>query len=166
LEGEWRYSQQKLDQIMAAGEELLISKLPFRPNHIRSDVAPKRMKNLLSVAHFNLPTYEDATEETLKLFPDAPFDYPKPEKLILTLIEASTKPGDLVLDAFLGSGTTAAAAQKSGRKWIGIEAGIHCLTHAADRLKMVCQGVDGGGVTQETGWDGGGGFMAYSLRDH
>jgi adenine-specific DNA-methyltransferase len=146
LEGEWRYSQQKLNAVMAAGETLRISKVPFRPNHIKAGGEPKKMKNLLSISQYGLPTYEDAAAESRAIFGADAFDYPKPEGLIQTLIEACSTQGDWVLDAFLGSGTTAAVAQKTGRRWIGIEQGSHCISHCQPRLKSVCseQGTEGG----------------------
>lgn len=164
LEGEWRYSQRKLNSIIDAGEDIIISKSPFRPNHIKQGGEPKKLKNLLSVAHYEMSTYEDATAESRELFgsQDA-FDYPKPEKLIYTLLNAVTNPGDLVLDSFLGSGTTAAVAHKMGRRWIGIELGEHCHTHCIPRLKKVIDGEDAGGITKVVGWQGGGGFRYYKL---
>lgn len=165
LEGEFRYSQRKLNEIIASGDPLRIARLPFRPNHIRNGGAPKKMKNLLSSAHYGLPTYEDAAIESKMLFGEAAFDYPKPEGLLLTLIEASTKPGDLVLDAFAGSGTTPAVAHKARRRWIGIEQGAHILTHCHDRLKRVCQGEEAGGVSSQTEWNGGGGFGFWEIGD-
>ena len=74
------------------------------------------------------------------LFGDKPFDTPKPEKLIKIVLMIATNPGDLVLDSFLGSGTTAAVAQKMGRKYIGVELGNHAYTHCYPRLKMVTDG--------------------------
>jgi adenine-specific DNA-methyltransferase len=163
LEGEWRYSQAKVDEILRSGEEIIISKAPFRPNHVKAGGEPKKMKNLLSVAHFGMSTYEDATAESAALFGSDAFDYPKPEKLIETLLAAVTNPGDLVLDSFLGSGTTAAVAHKMGRRWIGIELGEHAKTHCAPRLRKVIDGADPGGVTEAVGWKGGGGFRFYRL---
>lgn len=87
----------------------------------------------------------------------------KPEKLIRRIIEMSTNPGDLVLDSFLGSGTTAAVAHKMGRRWIGIEMGDHVYTHCIPRLQKVIKGEDAGGVTKSTGWLCGGGFKFYEL---
>ena len=87
----------------------------------------------------------------------------KPEKLIWRLISAITNPRDLVLDSFLGSGTTAAVAQKMGRKYIGIEMGEHAITHCAPRLKQVIDGTDQGGISKTTNWKGGGGFTFYDL---
>lgn len=164
LEGEWRYSQRKLNEIIDAKEPLIISKIPFRPNHIKSGGESKKIKNLLTVAHFNMSTYEDSNKETIDLFgTEKAFDYPKPEKLINTLLSAVTVPGDLVLDSFLGSGTTAAVAHKMGRRWIGIELGDHCDTHCVPRLKKVIDGEDQGGITKSANWQGGGGFRYYNL---
>lgn len=91
------------------------------------------------------------------------FDTPKPEPLIQRILELATNPGDLVLDSFLGSGTTAAVAHKMGRRWIGIELGEHCHTHCLPRLKKVVDGTDAGGITEAVGWKGGGGFRYYNL---
>lgn len=93
-------------------------------------------------------------------------DFPKgkkPEKLVQRCIEISTQPGDLILDSFLGSGTTAAVAHKMGRRWIGIELGDHCYTHCLPRLKKVCDGTDQGGISKTVNWKGGGGFKFYEL---
>lgn len=87
----------------------------------------------------------------------------KPERLIQRCIELSTNPGDLVLDSFAGSGTTGAVAHKMGRRWIMVELGEHCHTHIVPRLQKVIEGQDPGGVTQATGWAGGGGFRYYEL---
>lgn len=91
------------------------------------------------------------------------FDTPKPEKLLKLILEIATNPGDLVLDSFAGSGTTGAVAHKMGRRWIMVELGEHCHTHIVPRLQKVIDGQDPGGVTQATGWQGGGGFRYYEL---
>ena len=87
----------------------------------------------------------------------------KPEGLIKRIIELSTQKGDLVLDSFLGSGTTAAVAHKMGRKWIGIELGDHCYTHCEPRLQKVVDGTDQGGISKAVNWQGGGGYKFYEL---
>lgn len=87
----------------------------------------------------------------------------KPEKLINQILEMCTIEGDLVLDSFLGSGTTAAVAQKMGRKYIGIELGEHAYTHCVPRLKMVTDGTDQGGISKAQNWKGGSGFKFYEL---
>lgn len=92
-----------------------------------------------------------------------PFSTPKPENLVHRALIISTNPGDLVLDSFAGSGTTGAVAHKMGRRWIMVELGEHCHTHIIPRLEKVINGEDKGGVTEDTGWQGGGGFRYYSL---
>lgn len=87
----------------------------------------------------------------------------KPEMLIQRIIELSTNENDLVLDSFLGSGTTAAVAQKMGRRYIGIELGNHAYTHCVPRLKMVTDGTDQGGISKAQNWEGGSGFKFYEL---
>ena len=77
-------------------------------------------------------------------------------------IHVSTNPGDVVLDSFLGSGTTAAVAHKMGRRWIGVEMGDHAHTHCVPRLKKVIEG-EQGGISQAVEWKGGGGFAFYRL---
>ena len=166
LEGEWRYSQGKINNILAAGESIVISRIPFRPNHIKTGGKPKKMKNLLSIAHYEMATNEDATKESEALFgTNNSFENPKPEKLISTLISAVSEPGDLVLDSFLGSGTTAAVAHKLGMRWIGIELGDHCYTHCIPRLQKVVDGTDQGGISEVVDWQGGGGFRFYELGE-
>jgi len=86
----------------------------------------------------------------------------KPERLIARIIAMSTDPGDWVLDAFLGSGTTAAVAHKAGRRWIGIERGDQLETLCIPRLRRVVDGEDATGVTQAFGWKGGGGFRVWT----
>lgn len=111
----------------------------------------------------NVGDNQIAKREILNLFSDNdPFGTPKPEKLIQTIIEIATNPGDIVLDFFLGSGTTAAVAQKVGRRYIGVEMGEHAVTHCAPRLKKVTEG-EQGGISQAVGWSGGGGFRFYRL---
>jgi adenine-specific DNA-methyltransferase len=98
-----------------------------------------------------------------KLLPDIePFATPKPEELASLALHIATNPGDLILDSFLGSGTTAAVAHKMGRRWIGIEMGEHAVTHCLPRLQKVVQG-EQGGISQAVNWQGGGGFRFVQL---
>lgn len=106
---------------------------------------------------------QDAKKEIKALEFETVFDTPKPEKLIERVLTLGSNPGDLVLDSFLGSGTTCAVAQKMGRRYIGIELGDHAYTHCAVRLKKVTNGEDPGGVTESQQWKGGGGFKFYEL---
>lgn len=105
-----------------------------------------------------------AKKHLLQIFPQAEvFDTPKPESLVRRILEIASDPGDLVLDAYLGSGTTAAAAHKTGRCYIGIELGEHAVTHCAERLRRVVDG-ERGGISEDVSWFGGGGFEFYRLR--
>ena len=90
------------------------------------------------------------------------FITPKPELLISRILQTATNPNDLVLDSFLGSGTTAAVAHKMGRRWIGIEMGEHAATHCLPRLQKVIDG-EQGGISQAVNWQGGGGFRFMRL---
>ncbi len=106
---------------------------------------------------------QEAKREVLQIDSEKVFDTPKPERLVHRALHIATVPGDLVLDSFLGSGTTAAVAHKMGRRWIGIELGEHCHTHCIPRLKKVIDGDDPGGITKAVDWKGGGGFRYYKL---
>jgi adenine-specific DNA-methyltransferase len=86
----------------------------------------------------------------------------KPERLLERILELSTDPGDWVLDPFLGSGTTAAVAEKMGRRWVGIEEGEVLFSLAVPRLDRVVRGDDPTGITKTRGYRGGGGFSVYA----
>lgn len=105
---------------------------------------------------------QDAKKE-IKLFnSEDVFDTPKPEKLIQKILTLATNQKDIVLDSFLGSGTTAAVAHKMGRRYIGIEMGEHAKTHVIPRLEKVIEG-EQGGISKIVDWQGGGGFSFYTL---
>src|SRR5579859_232086 len=107
---------------------------------------------------------DEAMKEMVALFgKDSVFATPKPERLLSRIIHIATNPGDLVLDSFAGSGTTGAAAQKMGRRWIMVELGEHAHTHVIPRLKQVIDGSDRGGISMRVDWKGGGGFRYFRL---
>ncbi len=109
--------------------------------------------------------HTDEAKKEVKLFNmETVFATPKPERLIQRVINVATNPNDLVLDSFLGSGTTAAVAQKMGRRYIGIEMGNHAITHCVPRLKAVVDG-EQGGISKAVNWQGGGGFRFFKLGD-
>jgi len=95
---------------------------------------------------------------------DDAFGTPKPERLIQRIIHIASNPGDLILDSFLGSGTTAAVAQKMNRSYIGIEMGEHAVTHCQPRMQKVVDG-EQGGISKSVEWQGGGGFKFYRLGE-
>lgn len=115
--------------------------------------------------HQDVGHTDEAKKEVLKVFDgQSPFATPKPERLIKRVLEIATDEGDLVLDSFLGSGTTTAVAHKMGRRWIGIEMGDHAKTHCAVRMKKVVDG-EQGGISKSVKWQGGGGFRYYELGE-
>lgn len=91
-----------------------------------------------------------------------PFATPKPEELLHRILHINTNANDLVLDSFLGSGTTATVAHKMHRRWIGIEMGDHAVTHCLPRLQKVVDG-EQGGISKAVNWRGGGGFRFMHL---
>lgn len=128
-----------------------------------SDVAVKKGKKLVKLE--KLGTYWDGfplnnlTKEGGVQFPNGK----KPELLLKRVLDLATQENDLILDSFLGSGTTAAVAHKMNRKYIGIELGNHAFTHIVPRLRKVVDGNDTGGITKTVNWQSGGGFKFYTL---
>lgn len=138
---------------------------------VKGDGVPRRKKFLrdskLSLTPETLwlgddvGTNKQAKKHIKELFSDRTlFDTPKPESLISRILEIATNEGDLVLDPYLGSGTTTATAHKMNRDYIGIEVGDHAITHAVDRMKMVVDG-ECGGISKTNSWKGGGSFSYY-----
>ena len=134
-----------------------------------------RIKKFLSTAKIGLTpqtlwagdeygTTESAKKHLLSLFHEQEnvFDTPKPEELIKQIIEIATNKGELVLDCYLGSGTTLAAAHKLGRNYIGIEIGEQMTELVVNRLKSVIEG-EQGGISPVVGWHGGGDFAFFSF---
>ena len=165
-EKQWQWSKER-SELALRDNELVITKKKGKytvsyKQYLRDKDGQERRRKPTSIID---GTYtQHGTYESIALFgQDNKFSFPKPESLIHQLIECCTDPGDLVLDSFAGSGTTAAVAHKMGRRWIGIELGEHCHTHCIPRLKKVIDGEDAGGITKAVNWKGGGGFRYYRL---
>ncbi|SNB45449.1 site-specific DNA-methyltransferase [Geobacter sp. DSM 9736] len=109
-------------------------------------------------------TDESKKECNLLFGADVSFGTPKPERLLQRILHIAPNPGDLVLDSFLGSGTTAAVAHKMGRRWIGVEMGEHAVSHCMPRLEKVIAG-EQGGISKAIDWQGGGGFGFHTLGE-
>jgi adenine-specific DNA-methyltransferase len=107
LRGEWRYSQAKLNEMVQAGAEIIISKIPFRPNYVNRSGDLKKTANFLSHRTNGVPTNEDATEEIRQLFGTDVMSHPKPSGLLKYLVRSVTTGDEIVMDFFAGSGTTA-----------------------------------------------------------
>ena len=105
---------------------------------------------------------EKGNDEIDGLFGRDEFDYAKPEELVKSIIDATTQEGDIVMDFFSGSGTTAAVAHKMRRQYIAIEQMDYINTLDVPRLQKVISG-EQGGVSDSVGWQGGGSFVYCEL---
>lgn len=164
LEGEWRYSQNTIDRIIENKEIIHISKIPFRPNHIKLGGESKKIHNYLSYKTYNINTNEDASAELALIFGTKVFNFSKPSNLIEFLVEISTDSNSIILDSFAGSGTTAHAVLNlntedgGNRKFILIEMEEYAESITAERVKRVING-----YAKKTGT--GGSFSYYSLGE-
>jgi adenine-specific DNA-methyltransferase len=116
--------------------------------------------------HEEVGNTQSALREIQALFPDVPknFDTPKPEALLSRVIEIGSDPGDIVLDFFGGSGTTAAVAHKSGRRWVTTEIKPYNVeTFTQPRLSKVVAGEDSGGISAAVAWNGGVGYRSVTV---
>jgi adenine-specific DNA-methyltransferase len=162
----WRFSEERFKELDAdgriwwgvAGDKSPTYKLflrEVRDGRVASSVWPPEEVGYV----------RNGKQEIKALFPEVdPFATPKPEALMQRVITVASKPGDVVLDPFAGSGTTLAVAQKMGRRWVGVEREAATIdTFALPRLRKVVSGDDPGGVTELTGWAGGGGFRVLDV---
>lgn len=159
----WRISEEKLRELDADGRIWWGPKRDARPSIKKflsevGDLVPRTLWRREEVG-----SNRTSKNELRALFPgDVAFDTPKPEALVERAVRIATEAGDIVLDSFLGSGTTAAVAHKLGRRWIGIESGEHARTLCQKRLVKVVDG-ERGGISESVKWTGGGGFRFYKL---
>ena len=160
----WRFTKERMEEEIAAGRIWLGKEgtgVPRKKTYLKDStgVVPWTLWMNKEVGH-----NQEAKKENNALFGSSnAFDTPKPERLIQRIIHIASNPGDLVLDSFLGSGTTAAVAQKMGRRWIGVEMGNHAYTHCKVRMDKVIAGEDPGGITKAQNWQGGGGYRFYEV---
>lgn len=131
----------------------------------RSDVGDSVVPQTLWLAD-EVDTTRRAKTHIKEMFPgETPFDTPKPEKLMERIIHIASNPGDIVLDCFAGSGTTAATAHKMGRRWITAEIlPQNVAAFTFPRLKLAVTGEDLGGISKSLGWAGGGGFRVTAIQ--
>ena len=160
----WLYSKERFEELLADnriwfgpdGNNIWAPKMFL--SEVRDGVVAQTLWTYKEVGH-----NQDAKKEIKALEFETIFATPKPERLIERVLTLGSNEGDIVLDSFLGSGTTAAVAQKMGRRYIGVEMGNHAYTHCAVRLKKVIDGTDQGGISKTQNWKGGGGFRFYEL---
>ncbi|MFZ3371661.1 MAG: site-specific DNA-methyltransferase [Desulfitobacteriaceae bacterium] len=158
------YSQERLDELFYANEiwfgkngNSIPAKKTFLSELKSTGLVSRTLWRFDEVGHNH-----EAKSEVKAFNEMEPFATPKPERLIERIITLGSNEGDLVLDSFLGSATTAAVAHKMNRRWIGIELGDQCFTHCKPRLEKVIEG-EQGGISKSVNWNGGGGFKFYEL---
>ena len=160
----WVYNKNKLDQLIA-DNRIWFGKRGDGVPRIKRFLSEVQKGSVAKTIWFRneVGDNQEAKKEVKQFNSDEVFATPKPERLIQRVLHLSSNSGDLVLDSFLGSGTTAAVAQKMGRRWIGVEMGDHVYTHCLPRLQKVINGDDQSGITKAVNWQGGGGFKFYEL---
>lgn len=160
----WRVSQEELTRLDADG------RIYWGPN---GESRPYLKRFLSEVRGGRVPStvwhpeevgfVRNGKEEVRALIGDV-FATPKPERLLERVMRIATEPGDLVLDCFGGSGTTAAVAHKMGRRWVAVELSADTVkTFTLPRLKKVAEGNDPGGITRAVEWEGGGSFRVMEV---
>jgi adenine-specific DNA-methyltransferase len=156
----WSMVRNRFDELMAEGLIRFGSDGNGQPGVLRYLDTDEGLVPWTWWPHNEVGHTDESKKEVLALFPGAePFSTPKPERLLERIIHIGSNPGEIVLDAFAGSGTTAAVAHKMSRRWVTIEQQESTVdTFTRPRLEKVVNGEDPGGVTGSTGWVGGGGF--------
>lgn len=161
----WRYTKERLQELIDDnrvdfGNGNKMPRLKRFLNEVEPGLVPDTWWSGSEVG-----TADNAKRHLKAMFPDLiPFETPKPEELTSRVIHIATNPGDLIIDIYGGSGTTAAVAQKMGRQWLTVEQEertFHEFT--LPRLELVRKGLDPGGVTAKEGWTGGGQFTVLEL---
>lgn len=159
----WRTSRERMEELISENRIWFGSNGDNVPRLKRfiSDVKDGMTPNTLWL-HQDVGHNQEARHEVKEFNIESIFATPKPERLISRVIHIASIKNDIILDSFLGSGTTSAVAHKMGRKWIGIELGEHAKTHCYPRMKAVVDG-EQGGISKTVDWKGGGGFKFYTL---
>lgn len=144
-----RYYEMLADNRLWFGDEgTNIPRIKRFLSEVQGGLVPKTLWGQEEVASNDL-----AKKEIQALLPaDSPFSTPKPERLLERIIHIGSNPGDIVLDVFAGSGTTAAVAQKMGRRWVTCELLESTFTtFTRPRLEKVVNDEDPGGITRTKG---------------
>lgn len=159
----WRYTKEKFAELIADNRIWFGVDGDARPAYKRFLSEVTDSMPATTIWMFDEVGHNDESKKEMRgLFNEDLFGTPKPERLLQRVLHIATNPGDLILDSFLGSGTTAAVAHKMGRRWIGIEMGAHAATHCLPRLQKVIDG-EQGGISKALNWLGGGGFRFMKL---
>ncbi|GAA5513124.1 hypothetical protein Dcar01_01850 [Deinococcus carri] len=171
-EARWAKAKATVDQLINRGE-LIWKQRPDGNGGLKwvpyaREYAPPSPERPHPTIWADLTTMRQAKAHQTKLYEGLgvnAFDTPKPEELLARIIDMTTKPGDFVLDAFAGSGTTGATAQKLERRWIMLEETRSVMDHILPRLRKVTSGEDEAGVTEACNWEGGAGLRFCTLGE-
>lgn len=164
LSGEFKWGAPMLTEELEKGTYFLVKSNKFSIRFQRKEgttMAPEKFieEQYLSKA-IGVGTNEDASTHLKKM--GINFTNSKPESIVAFFMRAMTKENDLILDFFLGSGTTCAVAHKMKRKYIGIDQMYYIQTETLKRMQKVVEG-EQGGVSKAVDWQGGGSFVYCEL---
>ena len=166
LTGRFKWGQEYLDNEVSKGSDFVIKTDKFSIRYQKAEagnVAPEKFIDDRYLSKiFGVGTNEDANSHLREL--NFNFSYSKPESLLAFFIRAITRENDIVLDFFMGSGTTQAVAHKMNRQYIGIEQMDYIETVSVERLKKVIEG-EQGGISKDVEWQGGGSFVYCELKN-
>jgi len=152
----WAYTQENINKLIKENKIILDNKGFPKLKIYLEDAKGIQYSNIIT----NIHVLQGSSEEFLD------FQTQKPEKLLALFIQASSNLNNLILDFFLGSGTTTAVAHKLGRKWLGVEMGEHFYTVVLPRMKKVLA-YDKSGISKEVKeYQGGGFFKYYELEQY
>lgn len=159
----WRYTRERLQELIDDGriDFGAGNKMP-RLKRFLCEVDPGLVPDTWWSGD-QVGTADSAKRHLKSLFPELiPFETPKPEPLAARIIAIATDPGDLVVDIYAGSGTTASVAHKTNRRWVAVERQAATFRDfTRPRLELVVKGLDSGGVTLQSDWHGGGSFVVF-----
>ena len=166
LTGRFKWGQEYLDNEVSKGSDFVIKTDKFSIRYQKAEagnVAPEKFIDDRYLSKiFGVGTNEDANSHLREL--NFNFSYSKPESLLAFFIRAITRENDIVLDFFMGSGTTQAVAHKMNRQYIGIEQMDYIETVSVERLQKVIEG-EQGGISKDVEWQGGGSFVYCELKN-
>lgn len=164
LKGKFKWSQEYLDKEVREGGDFIIKSKQFSIRYQKSkanSMAPEKMIDTSYLSKiFGVGSYEDSNSHLKSLQID--FTYSKPESLIAFLMRATTDEEDIVLDFFMGSGTTQSVALKMNRRFVGIDQMDYITTDTVSRLLKTIEG-EPGGISKDVDWKGGGSFIYAEL---
>lgn len=163
INGTWKYPKATFLQLLQNDEIYWSEKYPYKKVYLHENEG--KTPSDLWIESERYGSNQQASRELKQLFGKDIFTYPKPELLMYRIIQLATNKGDIVLDPFLGSATTAAVAHKMHRQYIGIEKLDYIEDISVERLKKVILG-DRGGISHEVNWFGGNSFIYTHLNKH